>query len=392
MKSMFLNFSFLLFPISCYFLYLVYSKVVNKKENNLFLDLALITGFYLTQKYNVSLHNSILIINIILLIGFHEKRYLLCLLLSFLIPVSLSTVFNINVVYLIIFYLFIFIVTYFSKIPNILVFMISSLIFIFISMFFKNINILLLITMLLVLLLTYLLIIKIYDNIKNIVNMHNEHYKILKEKMLYQSLFKITHEIKNPLAVCKGYLDMFDINDNKKSIKYISIINEEINRTLMLLNDFSNFSKLKITKEIIDIELLLEDVCDEMKMLFNNKIKFKIDLTGKEVYIYADYDRLKQVLINIFKNAVESCNNDAKITVTSKIKGENYYIKITDNGIGMDSDTLKNIGKPFYTTKKNGTGLGVCLSKEIINAHGGSIKYYSKKNQGTTLKILLPIN
>ena len=221
--------------------------------------------------------------------------------------------------------------------------------------------------------------------------MHNEYEKVLHEKVFYESLFKITHEIKNPLAVCKGYLDMFDANNISKSNRYAGIINEEINRTLSILNDFSSASKLKINKEPIDIDILIDDVCDEMKFVFKNKIDLNVKLLNKEIYINADYNRLKQVLVNALKNSYESIDKNGIINVTSKIRNNNYYLTITDNGCGMDKDTLKRVGDAFYTTKKKGTGLGVCLSKEIIKAHDGNMIYESKKGEGTTLRIMIPI-
>ena len=80
-----------------------------------------------------------------------------------------------------------------------------------------------------------------------------------------------------------------------------------------------------------------------------------------------------------------------KIVLSTKVRNNYLIIEVKDNGIGMDKDVLEKIGENFYTTKTNGTGLGVSLSKEIINLHGGSLSYKSKKNIGTTAIIKLPI-
>ena len=115
--------------------------------------------------------------------------------------------------------------------------------------------------------------------------------------------------------------------------------------------------------------------------------------TSDEIYIEGDYDRLKQVLINLIKNSIESIKKDDIGLIKLKI---NYTFKkvciiLEDNGIGMNKETLKRIGEPFYTTKKNGTGLGVKLSKEIVELHNGKIIYESKLGKGTMVKIFLPI-
>ena len=206
-------------------------------------------------------------------------------------------------------------------------------------------------------------------------------------------MFKVTHEIKNPIAVCKGYLDMMDTNNIKQVNKYIPIIKQEIERTLTLMSDFLNLTKLSINKSKMDIVLLLDDICSSVdELLIEKNIHFIFDIIEDTIYIEGDYDRLKQVILNIIKNSMESINNKiGLIKLSTIIRGNYIVINITDNGCGMNKSTLKQIGNPFFTTKKNGTGLGVKLSNEIIELHDGKIKYISKEGVGTTVKIYLKI-
>ncbi len=239
--------------------------------------------------------------------------------------------------------------------------------------------------------LVFYAIIKFYDKVSKVVELYSSLEEITKEKKLYESLFKITHEIKNPLAVCKGYLDMFDVNNPAKASRYAGIIDQEIDRTLLLLKDFSNVSKLNIDKEKMEVGMLLDDVCDEADLILDNNIKFISVIKDDDVYIEADYNRIKQVLINVIKNSKEAITSKGKIVLKTYKKKCNYVMEISDNGIGMDKSTKDKIGTAFYTTKSNGTGLGVCFSKEIIEKHKGTMKYTSKKGYGTTVKITLPI-
>ena len=183
---------------------------------------------------------------------------------------------------------------------------------------------------------------------------------------------------------------MIDMNNKPKANKYLGIIREEINRTLVLLLDFSNISKIDVRKNDMDINLLLEDVCDESKMMFNN-IKFVYEVPEKEEYIYGDYNRLKQVFINILKNAKESIERNGKVKLWTEVFENIIVINIKDNGKGISKDEIKDVGKPFYTTKKEGTGLGVCFSKQIIEKHNGHIEYISKEKSGTLVKVTLPL-
>ena len=110
-----------------------------------------------------------------------------------------------------------------------------------------------------------------------------------------------------------------------------------------------------------------------------------------KLIINADYNRIKQVLINIIKNSIEASKENSNIDITC-YTNKNLNIIIKDYGIGMDDEILNKLFIPFNTTKEKGTGLGVCLSKEIIEAHKGKITYNSILNKGTIVKIVLPIN
>ena len=214
-----------------------------------------------------------------------------------------------------------------------------------------------------------------------------------KEKVLRASLFQITHEIKNPIAVCKGYLDMMDLATVQKKMEYIPIIKNEINRTLVLMDDFLDYTKIKITPEIMDITLLLEELLRELKPLLKEKnVETIIVLSKDEIDILGDYNRLKQVFVNVLKNAMEARapHRKMKLEITMKKSKNKVTITVKDNGVGMSKETLNRCGEMFYTTKTNGTGIGVSLANTIIERHNGTIQYQSEEGHGTTVTIQLP--
>ena len=232
-----------------------------------------------------------------------------------------------------------------------------------------------------------------YKKGEGIIKLHMDIKELEKDKQIRTSLFKITHEIKNPIAVCKSYLDMFDIN-NKSHDKYITIVKEEIEKILLLLQDFLSMNKIKIQKEILDINMLLEDVVDQFELILKEKnIELKTNISQDEVFVEGDYNRLNQVLINMIKNSVEALDNQNKplININYEIIDNNFKIIIKDNGSGISEEDLKRIKEPFYTTKKNGTGLGVSLSQEIIEAHNGKLEYISQYGVGTKTIVTLPL-
>lgn len=397
MTSVFLSLIYLFFPLLCYFVYVFYSKTIYEKEKVVFFDLTLFSSYYLCSKFgNLSLITSFLI-NIPFIIALYKKRIGSSIILGFVISIYLSNIFNVNMCIFIINYLIIFAISFFTNFKLSNIFTIVNFIFeLLIIIFFQNkvVNFNMLKYFIAVGIITYFLfrfIILLYSKIEVIVKMYHSLEEITKEKTLYESLFKITHEIKNPLAVCKGYLDMIDIKNPSKANKYIGIIDQEIDRTLVLLKDFSNVSKIKVEKNEMDITMLLEDVCDESKLIFKNNMVFNYSICNEEVYINGDYNRLKQVLVNVIKNAKEAIKSNGIVSLETKKIKNNYVILIKDNGIGINKEDLKKVGTAFYTTKKNGTGLGVCFSKEIIEKHNGVMLYSSKPGKGTSVKIILPI-
>ena len=209
--------------------------------------------------------------------------------------------------------------------------------------------------------------------------------KVEKENNLRDSLFKLTHEIKNPLAVCKGYLDMLNLDDREKSSRYIGIVKSEIDRSLNVMNDFMEYSKIKICKEIFDMGMLLDEVYDSFKFLVSDKNDYE------DIYVNGDFNRLKQVFVNIIKNSIESISDSGIITISVLVESDKVIVSISDTGCGMTEEELSNIKEMFYSTKRNGTGLGVALSDEIVLAHNGEMNYSSVKDEGTTCCVILPM-
>ena len=202
-------------------------------------------------------------------------------------------------------------------------------------------------------------------------------------------IFQIAHEIKNPIAVCKGYLDMLDTTKKEKVNKYIPIIRSEMNRALTIMDDFLNLKRLTIQKDVMDLILLLEDVKATMDSILSDKnIILDLPKIEEEVLIEGDYDRLKQVFVNLIKNSYEANAKEIQLKVTPK--KDTVEIMIQDNGEGISKKDLKRVGQLFYTTKSKGTGIGVSMSKEIIRLHQGVIQYDSTLGEGTTIKVVLP--
>lgn len=390
------------FPILVYIFFIVYEENMKLEKSKIMLKISLFISMYLAlyfKKYvGVNYQMSCLILPIILSYLYNEGK--VALILSTLLCLHSCFSLNYNIYTSIIFFLLLYL-TYkkYSKSNMSSKFLINSSIILMLLYFVVNLiisyNDIVMLDEIISLIVYSLIIYAINYGInesKNTISLHMSLKEFEKEKNIKLNLFKITHEIKNPLTVVNGYLSMFDVTDVEKSKRYISILKNEVNRTLNLLSDFMEFTKIKVVKKECNFNDLISDVKEVLIPFFVKKnVSYSFSVQNN-IIVNMDYNRIKQVIINVIKNAVEACQESNGMVTTTVFTEEDYLIIVVkDNGIGMDKFVLDNILVPFYTTKDNGTGLGVSLSKEILEAHGGTINYDSVKGEYTTCKITIPL-
>lgn len=405
-ESLIVNLIYLLFPFLIYGIYMSYSK--RMKEENIIFDLVIFSSMFLIIRYS-SEKNSIanlIFINFPLLVAILKKRTILIVILSVITVYYYHIILHTPLIYGIMEYS-IYLILYFyiekrqkekNNLLNIFIsiksFLIACILYLKDLKEAPSITTLIyLIFLIFLFIITMTSILYLLKEGERIIEKNKALQELEKEKELKLALFKLTHEIKNPIAVCKGYLEMLDTKKKNKLEKYLPIIKDEINRTLTIINDFSDYGKLKIEKEEIDLIMLMEDLEETLSpLLKENEVVSEFISKEEELYIELDYNRIKQVLVNIIKNAIEAKDEKRKLKIKMTIKKlkEEVQIKIEDTGTGISKENLEKISKIFYTTKENGTGLGVALSKEIIEQHRGSIHYSSILGKGTTVTIFLP--
>lgn len=380
---------FLFFPLSIYLNYLTYVKVLELKEKSIFLEFALYASLILMIRYNQSNVLLTVFYNIPLVIALTKKNYKTAFLLTLITFLSVSDLTILGTLKYIIYFL-IFLIPSKNKIKYVVIALIE---FIYLLLTNNQASILLPLIVVVIYLLYIYLTTLFIDKGNKIIDLNKVLKELNHEKLLRSSISKLTHELKNPIAVCNGYLEMLDLNNKQKSEKYISIITNEITRSKTIIDEFSNYGKLtKVDKEEMDLVCLFDDINELLEPLFTaNKASLEIS-SKEEIYIEGDYNKLKQVFINLLKNTLEAKKENTKLQVLVTIKERNSSVKITvkDNGIGMAEETLNRVSEIFYTTKSNGTGLGLAYSKEVIELHKGSLVIDSALNIGTTITITLP--
>jgi signal transduction histidine kinase len=200
----------------------------------------------------------------------------------------------------------------------------------------------------------------------------------------------VAHEIRNPLnaiSMASQRLERDNID------RLTAVIRGEIRRLNRIIEDFISFAKTRKMEfshhDIMD--LLQEIVLLTEEELESEGVMIKILRNDSPLMISMDFDKLKQAIFNILRNAMESISNGGSIELSAEPKGKNWIsIKISDTGSGLTPEEIEKIFNPDYTTKDKGLGLGLTLAHEIIKGHGGDIQVRSQPGQGTTFEILLP--
>jgi len=207
----------------------------------------------------------------------------------------------------------------------------------------------------------------------------------------------IVHETKNMIAAIKGYCQLISLKSEndyiKCTVKKIENITSELTKMitefLVLAKPASqNFKFVSLNNIIHSIKFMLESPS------FINGVNIKYNLTKSEKYIYADELQIKQVILNMAKNAIEAMADiESPLLVISTSLSEStntMVLTISDNGKGLTQEDIKNLGMPFYTTKDYGTGLGLSNCYRIIKQHNGKISVKSEIGKGTTFTIHIP--
>ena len=404
-KTVILDGMSVLFPLCLYLVYIAYIRSIDAKEGKVPFSIAILVSLFSLMYFDdLQNYNTNTFFSTPLLISYLSKRDKTAIIISIILMILYHQIHDVSIIVLACLYITYYLAyKYLEKKSNFvrnysIVFCILKCIYataililvirpndiahhFYFQIFFGSI----------VLTVFSFLSFFFFIKSKKILEINTTFKELDKEKKLRASVFKLNHELKNPLAVCNGYLEMFPEASKKDQDKYIEIMQNEIKRSLTIINDFSSLGKIKnIEVEEIDICYLLEEIKEILEPLFK-KNKAKIEIPDDEIYVEGDYNRLKQVFINLFKNSLESKRKeDLVVNVKIKEDNNNCIISMKDNGNGMSKETLEKIYNDFFTTKETGTGIGIPYIKEIIELHHGTLTYKSRENRETTVLITLP--
>jgi two-component system, sporulation sensor kinase B len=231
------------------------------------------------------------------------------------------------------------------------------------------------------------------ENIRDIHFLRLEMQKSEKLRVIGELTSVFAHEIRNPMQVTRGFLQLLDEPDlptHKK--EYIKLSIEELDRANEIITDFLSFGKPTIDQnEKTNLSYQLNRVAN---LIESYALKYNVELRMEihdNCWVHANPQKLNQSFINILKNAIESMPNGGRVWITcTSIRGENIQISIKDEGVGMTKKQIERLGSPFYSLKESGTGLGMMVSYQIIHSFKGKIEVKSEEAMGTEFIIILP--
>ena len=241
------------------------------------------------------------------------------------------------------------------------------------------------------------------DEIGNLIGSFNQTLERLESLFTSQQRFlaDVSHELRTPLTVIKGNVDLIR---RMKTIDEESLnsIDQEAGRLTRLVGGLlllaqAESGKLILTKETVELDALLTEVFQEMRVLAGSKIQIKINEID-QLQVVGDQDRLKQVLLNLVGNAIQYTPQGGEIFLSLAKVGDQARIIVRDTGPGIPAEDLPFIFERFYRAEKSrtrgkttGFGLGLSIAHWIVEHHNGHISVESKEGKGTTFAILLPL-
>lgn len=203
---------------------------------------------------------------------------------------------------------------------------------------------------------------------------------------------KVAHELKNPLAAIKGLCQLIGRNPaSDRTAARLAVVDAEIARMETILAEYLSFSRPleDVIVEPVDLAAIGRDVAD---VLAGRAAQGSVELSAsaEPVPFHGDARRLREALINLVANALEATPAGGTVDITCAADGEGARIAVRDTGRGIPAEHLARLGTSYFTTRPDGTGLGVVLAQGVVQQHGGQLVYSSEPGQGTTATVLLP--
>lgn len=232
----------------------------------------------------------------------------------------------------------------------------------------------------------------IIEVLTDAINIKSKLVKLEKMEVVSQLAASISHEVRNPLTVVKGFIDLLkDHNLSQEQREhYFQHVTRELQSAETIIGDYLAFAKPATEKiEAIWIDRELRSLIDMLKPLASmNTVIISEKLVVAKTR--GNPQHFKQCFINLIKNGIEALPGGGKLHVGISVTASNIQVEISDNGVGMTKEQMNRFGEPYYSSKEKGTGLGSMVAVRTIETMNGTLSIESEVSVGTTITVVLP--
>lgn len=236
---------------------------------------------------------------------------------------------------------------------------------------------------------------KVREGMRKLVETQEKLLRSERFAAIGQAASHLAHEIKNPLLLMGGFASQVrrKLPGDSPHIEKLGIIEEEARRLEQMLAEVQNFTRpTRPSKEQADLNAAVEEVLRLMAQdLKDRGVACVLDLDRSLPLVPHDPRQIKQVLLNLVKNAAEAMPDGGTLRLRTRVENGQARVSVADTGAGMSAEVLANVFSPFYTTKAQGTGLGLAVCFRIMEDHGGEIGVQSREGRGSTFTLALPL-
>ena len=236
--------------------------------------------------------------------------------------------------------------------------------------------------------------VSVFQDITDQKMVENELLQMEKFSLVAELAAGTAHEIRNPMTTMRGFLQVLskEFKPDTKGSEYCALMIEEIDRANAIIKEFLLLTKPAAPKlREADLHVILEEIflLIESKSLLEN-VELRKRYTKSLPLVKVDSAQIKQVFLNLATNAIQAMPAGGHLTISTSVDNGKASVRFTDTGCGMDNNQLLKIFDPFYTTKEQGTGLGLTISYRIVEAHQGRLYAESVQGKGTSFTVELP--
>lgn len=232
-----------------------------------------------------------------------------------------------------------------------------------------------------------------YHDITEYENFKNEMARLECLNAIGETASSVAHELRNPSTTVRGFIQILSAKCPKEYREYFNIILEELDRMNEIIEDFLSLARNRfVHKAPYNLNNVLHSLyplllADALK----NGVELVYDLSEDLQMVEMNPKEIRQLALNLSRNGIEAMNAKGTLTISTKNVTDGVELVISDTGTGIPPEVLTHIFEPFYTSKKHGTGLGLSVSRNIVEGHNGTIRVQSEMGKGTVFTICLPV-